>query len=119
MSLIATIAVSLGLFGLSQGLSKSPNAAMMMSCAPPGGSSSVSSLMSLCRSLSMALGVLFFETIFSDSIPHHVSLNNTNLAVITDAKDLAPGFSNAFLLGTANSDVAIVFMRLTRARSTR
>lgn len=119
VSSIATIVVSLGLFGLSQGLSKSPNAAMIMSCAPPGGSSSVSSLMSLCRSLSMAFGVLFFETIFTDSIPHHVSLNNTNLAVITDAKELAPGFTNAFLLGTAISVVAIVFMWLRRARSTR
>ena len=118
-SLIAIIVVSLGLFGLSQGLSKSPNTALIMSCAPPGGSSSVSSLMSLCRSLSMALGVLFFETIFSDSIPHHVSINNSHLAVITDSQQLAPGFLNAFLLGTAISVVAIVFMWHTRPRPHR
>ena len=69
--------------------------------------------------LSMALGVLFFETIFSDSIPHHVSINNSHLAVITDSQQLAPGFLNAFLLGTAISVIAIVFMWHTRARNTR
>jgi len=119
LSAIAIIVVSLGLFGLSQGLSKSPNAAMIMACAPPGGSSSVSSLMSLFRSLSMALGVLFFETIFSDSIPHHISTNNNHLAVIPDVQELAPGFLNAFLLGTAISLIAIVFMWLTRMKPSR
>ena len=59
----------------------------------------------------MALGVLFFETIFSDSIPHEISLGNTSVAeTITHAGELAPGFMHAFAFGTIVSIAAIVFM---------
>ena len=114
-SSLALIIVSLGLIGLSQGFSKAPNAALIMGCAPPGYSSTVSSIMSLCRSLSMALGVLFFETIFSDSIPHQISLGNTSISeTITHANELAPGFMNAFAFGTVVSVAAIFFMRRSK-----
>ena len=114
-SSLILIVVALGLFGLSQGFSKAPNAALIMACAPPGCSSTVSSIMSLCRSLSMALGVLFFETIFSDSIPHEISLGNASIAeTIAHAGELAPGFMHAFAFGTVVSVAAIIFMRSSK-----
>jgi EmrB/QacA subfamily drug resistance transporter len=115
---VAFIVLSLGLFGLSQGLSKSPNASIIMGCSPPHGQSAVSSIMSVARSLSTALGVLFFETIFSNSIPHHISHTNIPLSWgIKHVNELTPGMQNAFLFGAAVSIIAIVFMLIAGKQS--
>lgn len=110
-SSLGFICLALGLFGLSQGIGKAPNASIIMACAPPTGKNAVGSLVSLCRSVSIALGILFFETIFSDSIPHSISVENTHIAAgISQINELAPGFHNAFGLGTIISLIAIVMM---------
>ena len=112
---VAFIVISLGLFGLSQGLSKSPNVTLILGRAQPGSSNTVSSIMSVCRSLSTALGILFFETIFSDSVPHHISTRNLPLhAGITHLSQLVPGFQNAFFFGAFISLLAIILMLSTR-----
>jgi EmrB/QacA subfamily drug resistance transporter len=111
MTKLLFIVFYLGLFGLSQGIGKAPNAALVMACAPPDCRGAVSSILNLCRSLSIALGVLFFETIFSDSIPHHISVENKHIgAGISHASELAPGFFNTFLFGTFVSLAAILLM---------
>ncbi len=108
---VILIVLFLGLFGLSQGISKAPNVSLIMGAAPPDSRGAVSSLMSLSRSLSIALGVLFFETIFSDSIPHAISIDNTHIAAgISHVRELAPGFFNAFLFGVIISLAAVVSM---------
>ena len=67
----------------------------------------------------MALGVLFFETIFSDSIPHEISLGNASIAeTIAHAGELAPGFMHAFAFGTVVSVAAIIFMRSSKKTDT-
>jgi len=105
------ICLALGLFGLAQGISKAPYITVIMNCAPPAGKNAVAGILSLCRSLSIALGVLFFETIFSESIPAAVSLSDTHLAaLIKHPGELAAGFHNAFLFGALASVLAVVFM---------
>lgn len=115
MTSLAFIMVALTIFGLSQGVSKAPNIALIMGYPPVEKKSSVGSLITLTRSLSIAIGVLFFETVFSDSIPHHISHNNMNLAQgISDPEQLAPGFRNVFLFGAALSIAAVILIRCTR-----
>lgn len=105
------IGLTMGLFGLSQGISKAPSIAVIMNCAPPDGKNAAAGMVSLIRSLSIALGVLFFETIFSDCIPHSISTDNTHItAGISHINELTPGFRNTFLFGTLISVAAIVMM---------
>jgi len=114
------ICLALGLFGLSQGISKAPSIALVMDCAPPAEKNALAGVVSLCRSLSIALGVLFFETVFSGSIPHSISLNDTHIAAaIEHPRELAAGFHDAFLFGALISLIAVVLMFLAgrKARS--
>jgi DHA2 family metal-tetracycline-proton antiporter-like MFS transporter len=107
------ICLALGLFGLSQGISKAPSIALVMDCAPPAEKNALAGVVSLCRSLSIALGVLFFETVFSGSIPHSISLNDTHIAAaIAHPRELAAGFHDAFLFGALISLIAVVLMFL-------
>lgn len=107
------ICLALGLFGLSQGISKAPSIALVMDCAPPAEKNALAGVVSLCRSLSIALGVLFFETVFSGSIPHSISLNDTHIAAaIAHPRELATGFHDAFLFGALISLIAVVLMFL-------
>ncbi len=116
-SLLPYIGLSLGLFGLSQGISKAPSISVIMNCQTSAGKNTVAGVITLCRSLSVALGVLFFETIFSDSIPHAISIDNTHIAQgISHVSELVPGFRNTFLFGTLISAAAIVMMVMARKR---
>jgi len=116
-SLLPYIGLSLGLFGLSQGISKAPSISVIMNCQTSAGKNTVAGVITLCRSLSIALGVLFFETIFSDSIPHAISIENKHIAQgISHISELAAGFRNTFLFGTLISAAAIVMMVMARKR---
>ena len=112
------ICLALGLFGLSQGASKASNIAVIINCAPPAGKNALAAIVSLCRSLSIALGVLFFETIFSESIPHSISTNNMHLTTaIAHPQELVAAFHNVFLFGAAISLLAVFFMILAKQRA--
>ncbi|MEE9913461.1 MAG: MFS transporter [Deltaproteobacteria bacterium] len=116
-SLLPYIGLSLGLFGLSQGISKAPGISVIMNCRTSAGKNTVAGVITLCRSLSVALGVLFFETIFSESIPASISTGNTHIAAaIQHPGELTCGFHNAFLFGIVVSVAALVMMILTRQR---
>jgi len=109
------IGLALGLFGLSQGLSKAPSIALIMNAAPPGEKNDLAGILSLCRSLSIALGVLFFETIFSEAIPAGISQNDTHIAAaIAHPRELAAGFTGDFVFGILVSLLAVGFMIAAR-----
>jgi EmrB/QacA subfamily drug resistance transporter len=114
---IFIIMISLGLFSFTQGISKAPNISLLMESVPLDKKSAVSSIVTLCRSLSIALGVLFFETIFSDSIPHGISLSNQRLSDgISHVRELHSGFFNAFLFCLFLSILSVIFMSMLRRK---
>lgn len=105
------ILAALGLFGLSLGIGKAPNFAHIMELAPDDSKALVSSIVTLLRSLSIAIGVLLFETVFSDSIPHDISLQDTHIAeIISHHMELYPGFFNTFSAGLGVSLLALGLM---------
>ncbi|MEE9934988.1 MAG: hypothetical protein K4445_04640, partial [Deltaproteobacteria bacterium] len=109
------IGLALGLFGLSQGLSKAPSIALIMNAAPSDAKNDLAGILSLCRSLSIALGVLFFETIFSEAIPAGISQNDTHIAAaIAHPRELAAGFTGDFVFGILVSLLAVGFMIAAR-----
>ena len=102
------IALSLALFGVSQGLSKAPNITMALEDVPAAGKPQAGSVISVARSLGLALGVVAFETIFSDGIVRGTQLDD--LSVRTDQAApalLQHGFTMAFLFGVALSILAL------------
>jgi EmrB/QacA subfamily drug resistance transporter len=116
----AFILASLGLFGLSLGIGKAPNFAHIMELAPDDSKALVSSIVTLLRSLSIAIGVLLFETVFSDSIPHAISLQDTHIAdIISHHTELYPGFFNAFAAGLGVSLLASGFMASGNRKAAR
>ena len=109
-STVPVLILAMGLFGLAQGFGKAPNTALAMDRAPASKAHQVSSILGLVRSLPMALGVLFFATLFSQGIPRHVSLQDTHLGALPDPSVLAPGFHHALTFGLVVSVAAMVAM---------
>jgi len=111
------IVLALSLFGLSQGLNKAPNINLALEDVPALDKPLAGSVIAVARSLGLAVGVVAFETVFSDQIPHNVSVED----VSEQAAHVAPGllqhgFTTAFLLGVALSFLALFLtLRVRRA----
>jgi DHA2 family metal-tetracycline-proton antiporter-like MFS transporter len=115
-SAIWFIVLSLSLFGLSQGLNKAPNINLAMEDVPELHKPLAGSVISVARSLGLALGVVTFETVFSEVIPHRVSIENVSVqAARVDPGLLQHGFSVAFILGIALSLLALYLTLRLRA----
>jgi EmrB/QacA subfamily drug resistance transporter len=105
------IVAMLCLFGFAQGIGKAPNLTFIMNYAPTDKRGLASSLITLSRSLAVALGVLFFETVFSDSIPHFVSAANIHISNgVSQVGELHQGFLNTNIFGIFISVLAAAFM---------
>jgi MFS family permease len=110
------IVLALSLFGLSQGLNKAPNINLAMEDVPALRKPLAGSVISVARSLGLAAGVVAFETVFSEAIPHRVSIENVSVqAAHIDPGLLQHGFTVAFLLGVALSLLALYLMLRLRA----
>ena len=81
------IVLALSLFGLSQGLNKAPNINLALEDVPALDKPLAGSVIAVARSLGLAVGVVAFETVFSDQIPHNVSVED----VSEQAAHVAPG----------------------------
>jgi EmrB/QacA subfamily drug resistance transporter len=103
------IVVSLGLFGVSQGLNKAPNITMALDDVPAAGKAQAGSVTSVARSLGLALGIASFEVLFSDGITRAAQLSGVSLetAQIPHAV-LQHGFTLAFLFGVGLSIAALI-----------
>lgn len=103
------IVVSLGLFGVSQGLNKAPNITMALDDVPTAGKPQAGSVISVARSLGLALGIVAFETLFSDGIMRAAKLDGVSVktARIPHAL-LQHGFTVAFLFGVGLSIAALI-----------
>ncbi len=103
------IVVSLGLFGLSQGLNKAPNLTMALDDVPTAGKAQAGSVTSVARSLGLALGIAAFDALFSDGITLAAKLDGVSLgtAQIPHAV-LQTGFTVAFLFGVGLSIAALL-----------
>ena len=111
------IVLALSLFGLSQGLNKAPNINLAMEDVPALSKPLAGSVISVARSLGLAVGVVAFETVFSEAIPHRVSVENVSVqAAHVDPGLLQHGFTVAFLLGVALSLLALYLTLRLRAQ---
>jgi len=73
-------------------------------------------VISVARSLGLAVGVVAFETVFSEAIPHRVSVENVSVQTAhVDPGLLQHGFTVAFLLGVALSVLALYLTLRLRA----
>lgn len=84
-SSIVILIASLLLFGVALGFSKAPNVNLALSYTPPGKKGIGGAILGALRSMSMILGVLFFEMIFSKALlrhgaPQDLSLSRTDIA---------------------------------------
>ena len=74
------------------------------------------SVISVARSLGLAVGVVAFETVFSEAIPHRVSVENVSVQTThVDPGLLQHGFTMAFLFGVALSLLALYLTLRLRA----
>jgi predicted MFS family arabinose efflux permease len=107
------VVLSLGLFGLSLGIGKAPNITLAIEDVPLTHKPLAGSVISVARSLGLAMGVVWFGAVFSDAIPHSVSIDNVSLhAARIDPALLQRGFTAAFLLGVAISLLALLLVVL-------
>ena len=115
-SAIWFIVLALSLFGLSQGLNKAPNINLAMEDVPALRKPLAGSVISVARSLGLAVGVVAFETVFSEVIPHRVSVENVSVQTAhVDPGLMQRGFTVAFLLGVALSLLALYLTLRLRA----
>ena len=113
------VVVALSLFGLSQGLNRAPNINLAMEDVPVLRQPPAGSVISVARSLGLAVGVVAFETVFSDEIPHRVSVENVSVqAAHVDPGLLQHGFTMAFLLGVTLSLLALFLTLRVRVQRT-
>ena len=99
-SSILFITLSLAVFGLTAGMFMAPNSSLLMGEVPEDLRGVASSIMMLVRNGGGVLGVCFFETIFSSSLPQNISMENITLAHSTISSHvLIGGFHNAFIFG--------------------
>jgi len=103
------IVVSLGLFGVSQGLNKAPNLNMALDDVPTAGKAQAGSVTSVARSLGLALGIASFEALFSDGITRAAKRGGVSLnaAQIPHAL-LQHGFTVAFVFGVVLCIAALI-----------
>lgn len=101
---------SLTIFGLAQGLNKGLNLHMLMDYSPDDKKGVTGSLSALVRSVSLAMGIVVFETIFSHYAPpvHGALRPHSHL--------LLEGFRGAFSVGLLLSIAALAAMFLVRKK---
>jgi len=106
---------ALVLFGLSQGLNRAPNIQLILASVPPERKGTAASITALMRSLGLVLGVVVFETTFSELIPASVSLDAISLGKSgVAAESLHEGFVATFLVGLVVSAVMVAMIAAVR-----
>lgn len=114
-SSVAFIVLSLAWFGFTAGFFMAPNSSLVMGEAPEEKQGIASGVMMLVRSGGGVMGICFFETVFSSSLPKNISMADMNSAQCAISPHiLAEGFHNAFLFGAVLCIAAALFSVLIK-----
>jgi EmrB/QacA subfamily drug resistance transporter len=109
-SSIPFIILSLAWFGFTAGMFMAPNSSLVMGEAPQEKQGVASGVMMLVRHGGGVLGICFFETVFSSSLPQKISIGNISPAhCALSPQLLTEGFHNAFLFGALLCFAAALF----------
>ncbi|MBN2254957.1 MAG: MFS transporter, partial [Deltaproteobacteria bacterium] len=115
VSSIAFIVLSLAWFGFTAGFFMAPNSSLVMGEAPEEKQGIASGVMMLVRNGGGILGICFFETVFSSSLPQDLSIADMSTAHCSiSAHILAGAFHNAFLFGAILCVAAALFSVLIK-----
>lgn len=107
------VVAGLVLFGISQGLNRAPNIQLIMASVPAEHKSVAASITSVMRSLGLVLGVVLFETLFSQFIPPSVSLDDVSLSRSgIEPEVLHRGFEVTLMAGLLVSLLMVVLIAL-------
>ncbi|MFH0878155.1 MAG: DHA2 family efflux MFS transporter permease subunit, partial [Lentisphaerota bacterium] len=93
------------LAGIALGLFISPNTHLVMMMAPAGKQGLASGTFQTLTSVSLAVGVCLFETVFSDQFPKGMNLSSH----LIDREILMTGFHNAYIFGVLICLMAFLF----------
>ncbi|MBN2515395.1 MAG: MFS transporter [Deltaproteobacteria bacterium] len=114
-SSISFIVLSLVWFGFTAGLFMAPNSSLVMGEAPQEKQGVASGVMMLIRHGGGVLGICFFETVFSSSLPQNISMGDISSAhCAVSPQILTVGFHNAFLFGVLLCFAASLFSVMVR-----
>ena len=103
--------------GISMSLFVPPNSSLIMSAVPVNKKGMVSSLMTCLRNLGIIYGICIFETVFSESLPHNISVKGLGLHKgLVPVETMLTGFRNAFYVGLILCVLVLFLLFFVRER---